>query len=77
MLHNISTRVTPDVAGSEERLKKHVAALLKIDARTITTLRTRRRSIDARQRTIYINLTLDVYINETPHAPEFELVAYA
>ena len=77
MIQTVSTRVTPDVAGSEERLKKHVAALLKIDARTITTLRTRRRSIDARQRTIYINLTLDVYINETPHAPEFELVAYA
>ena len=71
MIQTVSTRVTPDVAGSEERLKKHVAALLKIDARTITTLRTRRRSIDARQRTIYINLTLDVYINETPHAPEF------
>ena len=77
MIQTVSTRVTPDVAGSEERLKKHVAALLKIDARTITTLRTRRRSIDARQRTIYINLTLDVYINETPHAPEFEPVAYA
>ena len=77
MLHNTSTRVTPDVAGNEERLKKHVAALLGIDARTITSLRTRRRSIDARQRTIYINLTLDVYINETPPAPEFEPVAYA
>ena len=77
MIQTVSTRVTPDVAGSEERLKKYVAALLKIDARTITTLRTRRRSIDARQRTIYINLTLDVYINETPHAPEFEPVAYA
>ena len=76
MLHNISTRVTPDVAGTEERLKKHIAALLGIDARTITVLRTRRRSIDARQRTIYINLTLDVYINEMPHAPEFEPVAY-
>ena len=76
MLRNISTRVTPDVAGTEERLKKHIAALLGIDARTITVLRTRRRSIDARQRTIYINLTLDVYINEMPHAPEFEPVAY-
>ncbi|MGN1241611.1 MAG: NAD(P)/FAD-dependent oxidoreductase, partial [Alloprevotella sp.] len=76
MLHNISTRVTPDVAGSEERLRKHVAALLKIDARTITALRTRRRSIDARQRTIYINLTLDVYVNEVPHTPMFEEVAY-
>ncbi len=76
MLHNISTRVTPDVAGSEERLRKHVAALLKIDARTITAIRTRRRSIDARQRTIYINLTLDVYVNEVPHTPMFEEVAY-
>ena len=76
MLRNISTRVTPDVAGTEERLKKHIAALLGIDARTITALRTRCRSIDARQRTIYINLTLDVYINEMPHAPEFEPVEY-
>ena len=76
MLHNISTRVTPDVAGSEERLRKHVAALLKIDARTITAIRTRRRSIDARQRTIYINLTLDVYVNEVSHTPMFEEVAY-
>jgi hypothetical protein len=36
------------------------------DARTITHLRTLRRSIDARQRTIFVNLRVRVYINEFP-----------
>ncbi len=53
-----------------------MARELAVDARSIWDLRIRKRSIDARQRTIFINLTLEVFINE--HAPEldFEPVVY-
>ena len=48
----VTLRVTPDVAYNEERLKRVIADEMHIDVRTITALRTRKRSIDARQRTI-------------------------
>ena len=35
-----------------------------------------KRSIDARQRTIYINLTIRVFVNETPSEDEFERTDY-
>lgn len=69
-------RVTPDVAYNEERLKRVIADEMHIDVRTITALRTRKRSIDARQRTIYVNLGIDTYINEMPPQLDFEPIAY-
>ena len=35
-----------------------------------------KRSIDARQRTIYVNVKLRAFINEQPDEPEFQLVEY-
>lgn len=72
----VSLRVTPDVAYNEERLKRVIADEMRIDVRTINALRIRKRSIDARQRTIYVNLTLDTYINEMPPQLDFEPVRY-
>lgn len=76
MKKELNLRLTPDVAGQEERLRLCVARELGIDARTIRAMRLRRRSIDARQRTIYVNLSLDLYINEEPPQAEFEPVDY-
>ena len=42
-----------------------------LDARTIKAVRTLKRSIDARQRTIYVNLTVRLYINELPTDDEY------
>ena len=42
----------------------------------MTSVRILRRSIDARQRTIFVNLKVRVYINEQPQADEFTPVEY-
>ncbi len=70
MIQTKQIRVTPDVAAQGDKLKLFVARELAVDARTIRDLRIRKRSIDARQRTIYVNLTLDIYINE--YAPQLD-----
>lgn len=72
----ITMRVTPDVAYNEERLKHYIAEEMHIDVRTINALRIRKRSIDARQRTIFVNLSTEVYINKMPPQLDFEPVAY-
>ena len=68
MQKTLTLRVLPQIAAQDRELRRYVAGEMAIDARTICDLRIRRRSIDARQRTIYVNLTVDVYVNET--APE-------
>ena len=59
-------RVEPQVACSEENIKRYAARELAVDVRTVTCVRVVKRSIDARQRQVYVNLTLRVYINEEP-----------
>ncbi len=66
MIQELQLRVTPPVAAQMSVLTDHVAREKGIDARTITHIRVLKRSIDARQRTIYVNLTLRIYINEQP-----------
>lgn len=68
MQKTLTLRVLPQIAAQDRELRRYVAGEMAIDARTICDLRIRRRSIDARQRTIYVNLTVEVYVNET--APE-------
>lgn len=66
----------PHEAATDRGLKERVAKELAIDARTITHIRVLRRSIDARQRTIYVNLKLLVYINEEPQDDAYARVLY-
>ena len=76
MKREISLRVTPDIAYREDSLIRRIAQEWGIDARTIQALRIRRRSIDARQRTVFVNLGVDVYINEPAPALDFTPVDY-
>ena len=76
MLRQLNLRVQPHVAADEQKLLRTAASELAIDARTICGLRIRRRSIDARQRQIYINLSLDLFINEMPPRLDFEPIDY-
>ncbi len=76
MQRQLSLRVTPNIAASEHLLTRYAAGEVGIDARTIKALRIRRRSIDARQRTIYVNLTVDLFINEMPPRLDYEPVEY-
>ena len=76
MIKEIQTRVTPQVAATESLLKNHLAEEYAIDRRTITATRILKRSIDARHRSIFVNLKVRVYINEQPSDDEFKRTEY-
>lgn len=76
MIQEIQIRVTPEVASSEEHIMGFLAREKGIDARTLTHVRVLKRSIDARQRQIYINLTVRAYINEMPQEDEYVHTVY-
>lgn len=76
MIYELQLRVLPQVAADENMLQQHVAREKGIDARTITHVRVLRRSIDARQRTIFVNLRVRVYVNEQPTDTPFLPVHY-
>ncbi len=71
MVHEFQIRVQPHEAANEQSLKRYIAHSKGLDIRTITAVRVLRRSIDARQRLIYINLTVRLFINEQPSMEEF------
>jgi hypothetical protein len=66
MTKELQIRVTPQVAYSDQNIADYVSREIGIDRRTITRVRVLKKSIDARQRQIYVNLTLRIYINEEP-----------
>lgn len=76
MLQEYQIRVLPRQASSTKLLSEYIEQEKGIDARRITHIRILRRSIDARQRTIYVNLTVRVYIDEFPEDDIFEPVTY-
>lgn len=69
-------RVLPQVAADTSAIKNWLSKEKGIDPHEITHVRVLKRSIDARQRTIYVNLTVCVYTNELPPADEYERTAY-
>ncbi len=71
MINEYQIRVEPHVAVNEQAIKKYIAQVKGLDARRITAVRVLRRSIDARQRTIYVNLTIRVFVNEQPPIDEY------
>lgn len=77
MTHEYQLRILPEQAASEQSLKQYISREKGLDIRTINAVRTLKRSIDARQRTIYINLTVRVFVNETPSEEEFERTDYS
>lgn len=76
MLHEYQLRILPEQAASEQSLKQYIGREKGLDVRTINAIRILKRSIDARQRTIYVNLTIRVFVNETPSEEEFVRTDY-
>lgn len=76
MTNEYQIRVLPQVAHSEQAIKEYIAREKAIDARTINGVRVLKRSIDARQRTIYVNLKVRVYVNEQPSDDEYRSAEY-
>lgn len=62
MQQTLELRLTPEVAYVPLRLTAAVSTRLGIDVNRITEVRIRRRSIDARQRNVMVNLSVDVLL---------------
>ena len=77
MVNEYQIRVEPPVASSTENIARYVAHDKGIDVRTIKHVRILKRSIDARQRRIFVNLKIRVYVNEMPQEDEFTPTVYS
>lgn len=64
MIEEYQIRILPEQAASEEGIKRYLSKEKGLDVRTLNQVRVLKRSIDARQRTIYVNLKVRAYINE-------------
>ena len=76
MIHEFQLRLLPEQAANENSIKQNVAREKGLDPRSITAVRVLRRGIDARQRTIFINLTVRVFVREQPTEPEYQETIY-
>ena len=76
MTNEYQMRVEPQVAAQENLLRRRIADEQGIDERTIYGVRILRRSIDARQRQIWVNLTVRVYVNEQPQDDAYQRTDY-
>ncbi|MDD6281725.1 MAG: FAD-binding protein [Bacteroidales bacterium] len=63
---SLQLRVSPETAYNSMRLSAEVSTRLGIDINRLKEVRIVRRSIDARQRRVMINLRLDLFIDEMP-----------
>ena len=66
MVQDVNLRVPPFAASDIKLLEKEASKTLRIDAGRIKSARITRRSIDARQRKVMVNITLRVYVDEVP-----------
>ena len=73
MSREYQIRVTPEVAAQEDRLRRWLSDEYGF---AVSGVRILKRSIDARQRQIYVNLTVRVYVNEPPEEDMYQPVEY-
>ena len=73
MIKELTVRVTPKTAAVHDELKLYISTIEDLDINSITSIRIVKRSIDARQRNVMVNLKVQVFINEV--APNKPLVA--
>jgi uncharacterized FAD-dependent dehydrogenase len=76
MIQEYQIRILPEQAASEESISRFLITDKGINSKDITHVRVLKRSIDARQRTIYVNLKVRVYLNEQPEDEEFIRTEY-
>ncbi|MDE6490292.1 MAG: FAD-dependent monooxygenase, partial [Muribaculaceae bacterium] len=66
MKEQLQLRLRPEIAYTPLRVAAEVSTRMGIDINSITHIEPIKRSIDARQRQVMVNLTIDVYIDEPP-----------
>ena len=76
MVRELQLRVLPQDAAGEQALKQVVSRETGVAVGEINAVRILKRSIDARQRTIFVNLKVQAFIREDPTAPAYQSVTY-
>lgn len=76
MIEEYQIRILPEQASSEEGIKRYLAKEKGLDVRALNQVRVLKRSIDARQRTIFVNLKVRAYINEFPQDDQYVHTEY-
>ncbi len=76
MIQEFILRVLPEVAANEQKLLEFLSREKGINSQDVTATRILKRSIDARQRTVFVNLTVRVYLHEMPSQDEFVPTEY-
>ncbi|WP_165020826.1 NAD(P)/FAD-dependent oxidoreductase [Dysgonomonas sp. ZJ279] len=76
MQKDIDLRISPKEAADIEMVKQIFASQADMPLQNISSVRILRRSIDARQRNIFINLKVRGYIDEVENDAQFESTYY-
>lgn len=76
MQRSLQLRLRPEQAYQHTLLRECVAQELGLRVGDLTDLRVRRRSIDARQHRVMVNLCVDAYVGEPAPSVEFQPVPY-
>lgn len=76
MQKDIELRISPEEASDINTIQKIYSEKAGIPQKDVNSVRIIKRSIDARQRTIFINLTVRGYINEPEPEAKFDLIHY-
>lgn len=66
----IQLRVEPQIAYVPLRLMAEVSTALSVDVNRLRDVRIVKRSIDARQRRVMVNLTVDAFVDDAPAATD-------
>lgn len=74
MVHELQLRISPRDAYDERGIISYLRRERGLEADAVQVLR---RSIDARQRTVYVNLTVRAFVGEKPQEQLFPPVRYA
>lgn len=76
MIQELQLRLLPEQAANEQSIKRFLQEDKGLDPHEVNHVRVLKRSIDARQRTIYVNLTVRVYVNEEPEDEAYQRTEY-
>ena len=76
MIQEYQLRILPEIAADSDKLKRYLSKEKGLSISQIMATRVLKRSIDARQRTIFVNLKVRVYLNEQPSDDEYEKTIY-
>jgi len=76
MVRDYQLRLLPQQAATETTIKEYVLREEGLNATSVRGLRVIKRSIDARQRQVIVNLTVRVWVDEEPEAEAFQRIDY-